>query len=182
MASGINLSSDQSPPPITFPALAEEIEISLGESYFVLDLGDTTIFSRLLEGIYPDYEKVIPKNNDRHLQVGRELLESSIRRVSIFANKITQQVLLSLNKGEMELTTKDSDFGKEAVEKIPMDYDGESMVIGYNANYIVDILKHIDTDDVIFDFGSSTSAGLVSPAEQLEGEDLLMLVMPIKLT
>ena len=160
----------------------EEIEISLGESYFVLDLGDTTIFSRLLEGIYPDYEKVIPKNNDRHLQVGREPLESSIRRVSIFANKITQQVLLSLNKGEMELTTKDSDFGKEAVEKIPMDYDGESMVIGYNANYIVDILKHVDTDDVIFDFGSSTSAGLVSPAEQLEGEDLLMLVMPIKLT
>ncbi len=160
----------------------DEVEISLGESYIVFDLGDTIIYSRLLEGIYPDYEKVIPKSNDKRLVLNRETMESSLRRVSIFANKITHQVLLSLKTGELELKTQDSDFGKEAVEQVSADYSGEDLLLGYNAMYLMDILRHIDTDDVEFNFGSSTSAGLVTPAVQNEGEEIVMLVMPIKLT
>lgn len=160
----------------------EEIEISLGESYIIFNLGDTVIYSRLLEGIYPDYEKVIPKTNDKRLVVNRESIEASLRRVSIFANKITHQVLLGLKTGELELKTQDSDFGKEAVEQISAEYSGEDLLMGYNAMYLMDILRHVDTDDVEFNFGSSTSAGLVTPAVQNEGEEIVMLVMPIKLT
>ena len=158
------------------------IKISVSDNYLVFKFDNYTVYSRLIEGTFPDYDKVIPKNNNNKLIVEKDLIESSIRRVSIFANKVTQQIKLKLTEKAVEISSEDVDYGKEGVETIPAEYDGEEMTIGYNSGYILDILEHIDTEKVILNFDTPTSAGLVFPTEQNENESILMLVMPIKLS
>ena len=157
------------------------VRLSISDNYLIFNFNDFVVYSRLIEGMYPDYEKVIPKDNKNRLTVDRNMMESSVKRISVFANKVTQQIKLKLSENSVEISSEDVDYGKEGREKITADYNGEEMTIGYNAGYILDILGHTDTEKVVFDFGSSTSAGLAYPAEQRENEDILMLVMPIKL-
>jgi len=156
--------------------------LSFAENYIVFEIGSTTIYSRLLEGVYPDYEKVLPSSNDKKLICKRQELEQGLRRVVIFSNKMTQLVRLSMSKKGCELQAQDADFGKQAHETINASFDGDDLDIGYNGAYLLDILRHLDTDDIHFNFTTATSAGLVCPSEQKEGEELKMLVMPIKLT
>jgi len=157
------------------------VRLSISDNYLMLNFNNFIIYSRLIEGMYPDYEKVIPRDNRNRLIVDRNVMVSSVKRISVFANKVTQQIKLKLSENFVEISSEDVDYGKEGKEKITADYSGEEMVIGYNAGYILDILDNTDTEKVIFDFGSSTSAGLAYPSEQRENEDILMLVMPIKL-
>ena len=110
------------------------------------------------------------------------MMESSVKRILVFANKVTQQVKLHLSKDSVEISAEDSDFGKEGKETVSAKYADEEMTIGYNAGYVLDILGHIDTDKVVLMFDTPTSAGLIYPSEQKENEDMLTLVMPIKLT
>ena len=161
---------------------SEKVNISISDNYLVFSFDNYVVYSRLIEGIYPGYEKVIPTDNKNSLELERELMESSLRRVSIFANKVTQQVKLRLLKDSVEISAEDSDFGKEGKEAVPAKYADEEMTIGYNAGYVLDILGHIDTDKVVFMFDTPTSAGLIYPSEQQDNEDMLTLVMPIKLT
>ncbi|MCH7516151.1 MAG: hypothetical protein IIB08_03330 [Bacteroidetes bacterium] len=112
----------------------------------------------------------------------RESMEHAIRRAILFSNKMTQLVRLSLRKDQCALGSQDSDFGKQAHETIQATFDGTDLDIGYNGAYLLDVLRHMDTEDIHFNFTTSTSAGVVSPSEQREGEELQMLVMPIKLT
>ena len=160
---------------------AETVEICLSSNYIVFNLGSCTIYSRLLEGVYPDYEKVIPQENPRVLTVSREQIDASLRRVSIFANKMTQQIRLRASADGLEVIAEDVEFGKDARETLPAKLNGTDFQIGYNCTYLLDILKHLDGQEVIFRFNTPTSAGLVYPGQQLEGEELQMLVMPIKL-
>lgn len=157
------------------------VRLSISDSHLTFNFDNYVVYSRLIEGMYPDYGKVIPTDNKNRLVLDRGMIESSVKRVSIFANKITQQIKLKLSKESIEISSEDVDYGKEGKEIIPAEYNGDEMVIGYNAGYILDILGHIDTDKVIFDLGTPTGAGLVYPSEQEENEDILMLVMPIKL-
>lgn len=159
-----------------------KVQISLSDNYIIFDFDNYVIHSRIIEGMYPDYERVIPKENKNRFIINRELMESSVKRISIFANKINQQIKLHLSKNSLEISAEDVDYGKEGREKIPAEYGGEEMTIGYNAGYILDILGNIDTEKVMFDFDTPLSAGLVYPSEQKENEELLMLVMPIKLS
>ncbi|MFQ6618612.1 MAG: DNA polymerase III subunit beta, partial [Fidelibacterota bacterium] len=104
------------------------------------------------------------------------------KMVSIFANRTTHQIKLAIRKDSIFITAEDPEIGGSAEEKIDATYDGDEMVIGYNAEYIKDILKHIDTGEVIFKLNTPVSAGLIYPTEQIEGEDLMMLLMPIRLS
>jgi len=140
-----------------------------------------SIYSRLVESKYPDYERVIPTENRKRLVVNRELISSCVRRVSILSNAITHQVRFSLKADHMEVSAENVDIGGEAREVIPVQYDGDEMDIGYNAHYILDILKHLDSEEVIFLLNTPLTAGIVLPSEQVEGEDLMMLVMPVRL-
>ena len=157
------------------------VKLSISDNYLMFNFDNFVVYSRLIEGMYPDYEKVIPKDNKNRLVVDRNMMESSVKRILVFANKVTQQIKLKLSENSIEISSEDVDYGKEGREKITADYNGEEMIIGYNAGYILDVLGHIDTEKVVFDFGSSTSAGLAYPSEQRENEDILMLIMPIKL-
>jgi len=159
----------------------DQIKISLSDDHVVFGLSNTTIFSKGIEGQFPNYERVIPVDNDKSVIANRDLLSASVRRVSIFSNTITHQIRLSLSESQLNIQSEDIEFGGEAKEKMEVEYAGESMDIGYNANYLLDILRHLDSEVVELRFKDSTSAGIIYPQTRAEGEDILMLLMPIRL-
>ncbi|MFQ5863737.1 MAG: DNA polymerase III subunit beta [bacterium] len=159
----------------------EKTKVNLSEDHVVFELGDTTILSKCIEGQFPNYERVIPLDNDKKVVINRELLSSSVRRVAIFSNSITHQIRFCISQDNVKIQSEDIEFGGEAEESIGAEYQGDDLEIGYNANYILDILRHLETDEVMFKVKDATSAGIVYPGNQREDEDLLMLLMPIRL-
>jgi DNA polymerase-3 subunit beta len=138
--------------------------------------------SRLIEETYPNYEVVIPKENNRFLTIKREDLINAIRRVSLFASASNHQVRFDIAPNALKLSAQDADAGGEAHEALPCEYAAESMEIGFNATYLVDILTHIDAEQITMKFSAPTRAGIITPAESPENEDTLMLIMPVRLT
>jgi DNA polymerase-3 subunit beta len=159
----------------------KEIGVIFGENNIIFNLDDSIIASRLIEGPYPNFEQVIPKDNDKRLIVNKDILTSTIRRVSILANTLTHQIKFSFKKDTIELSSANFDLGGEAKETITCDYPGEPMDVGYNASYVLDILKQIDGDEVIFDLGTPVSAAMIYSSEKKEGEECLYLLMPLRL-
>jgi len=160
----------------------ENVTLVIGDSHITFKWSNNSIYTKLIDGKFPKYESVIPFDNEFRLIVDRESLLSSVRRVSIFSNSITHQVRFMLSEKQMQVCSEDIEFGGEANESLPVDYTGEEMEIGYNAHYIMDILKNIDTKEVVFLLKNPKSAALIYPTEQKEGEELQMLLMPIRLT
>jgi len=157
-----------------------DIKISFAHSYVSFDLENASINATLIDAKYPDYEKVIPADNQNKLVVNRNEFMTALRTISVLANKITQQIKINLESKSITMVSQDMDRG-EGEETISGDFSGSPMEIGFNSAYLLDILRNIDTDEVVFKFGSSTNAALAFPSEQSENENILMLVMPIKL-
>lgn len=133
--------------------------------------------SRLIDGKYPNYDAVIPKNNPNKLTIDRETFLNSIKRVAVFSNKNTNTVKLSIKKGKMNIMAEDLDFSNEATEEVKCDYQGKDMEIGFNSKFFQEILNSIDGEEVILELSEPTRAGIVVPKEK--GEDILMLLMPV---
>lgn len=158
-----------------------ETTLTMDSSHVQFTLGNTTLTSRLIEENYPNYESVIPLDNDKTLTVSRDILLASVRRVALYSNATTRQIRFSLKKNEMKVAAEDIDFGGEAKEKISCEYSGEELEIGFNSTYIIDMLSHIDADGIVFKLSSPVRAAIIAPAKQRDHEDLLMLVMPMRL-
>jgi DNA polymerase-3 subunit beta len=158
-----------------------EIGIIFGENNIIFNLGDTVLASRLIEGPYPNFDQVIPKQNGNKLVVNKDSLTGAVRRMSILANTLTHQVKFSVKKDDLELSSANFDLGGEAKENLPCDYLGDPLDIGYNASYVLDILKQMEGDEVVFELGSPISAGKIYSSEKKEGEDYLCLLMPLRL-
>jgi len=157
------------------------VEVALSKSYIMLEISDCVIYSRVLEGPFPNYEQVIPKETSKKLIINREELIAAIKRASLLSDSVTHQVKFSLHKDRVTLSVSTADVG-EFQEPVPATFEGEEMDVGYNANYILDILKSMDSDEVNFSLNSPLTAGLVEQAQKEEGEDLLCLIMPLRLT
>jgi DNA polymerase-3 subunit beta len=159
----------------------DEIGLILNDNSIVFLLEDAVITSRLLEGPYPNYEQVVPKDNDKVLLVEKDLLQAAVKRVSILSNSLTHQVKFSIKKDDLELSATNFDFGGEAKESMKVSYDSEEMDIGYNANYVIDVLKQVENDEVRFELNNPTTAAVIKPQEPDENESCLFLVMPLRL-
>lgn len=164
-----------------FLASSEAADLWLGDSHMTATIGSDTFFTRIIDERFPDYESVIPVDNEKELVVDREALEAAVRRVSIFSNKSTHQIALHLSEGEAILTTEDPEKASKAREKIESTFTGEPLTIGYNALYLRDILSHLGTDSVVARLKTPISAALFYPQEQGQNTDLTMLLMPIRL-
>lgn len=160
----------------------KEMGVIFGENNITFNLGDTILSSRLIEGPYPDYAQVIPKDNDKRMVVNKELLSSLVRRVSVLSNSLTHQIKFSLKKDALELSATNAEVGGEAVEVLPCNYKSEVMELGYNASYVLDILKQMDGDEVAFELATPVSAGMVYSALKEKKEEYLCLIMPLRLT
>ena len=136
---------------------------------------------RLIDARFPDYKVVIPADNPYKLTVNKNEFQSALRRVSIFSNKSTNQVALSISGSELSLAAQDVDFSFEGTERMKCRYNGEDLTIAFNARFLIEMLNAADSDEVRIELATPTKAGILKPSEQDEGEDLLMLVMPLML-
>lgn len=157
-----------------------EVELSGTKNYARFALDDTQLYSRLLEGPFPDYDRVIPKDNPLQAVIRRDDLVSSLRRILVLSDSQTRQVRMSLSGVRLRLTAEYQGAG-EASEEIPMEYEGDDLTIGYNGGYLLEMMKTFESDRVEMRFQSAVSAGTFRPREEPEDEKLLCLVMPLRL-
>ena len=143
--------------------------------------GDTILHTRLLEGPFPDYNAVIPKDNDKDVTVDKTELAQAIRRVSITADRITSQIRLGIESGRMELAARGAE-GSQSEDEVAVSYEGEAVEIGFNYSYLQDILKNLRADTVVLSVKDGQSAALIRPVTE-EGDDtgVVCLLMPLRL-
>jgi DNA polymerase-3 subunit beta len=159
----------------------DEITISYNSNHLFVSHGDVKMICRLIDARFPDYKVVIPTDNPYKLVVGKTDFQGALRRVSVFSNKSTNQVALSISGSELQMAAQDIDFSFEGNERMNCQYDGEDLQIAFNAKFLIEMLNAADTDEVKVELSTPTKAGIIKPVEQAENEDLLMLVMPLML-
>jgi DNA polymerase-3 subunit beta len=159
---------------------ADEIEIARSDNHLGFRAGGTVIFTRLIEGPYPNYEQVIPKDNDRSCAVEKDSLAAALRRVGVVASDQTHRVRLQFTGGTLKLSVNTPDLG-EAQDEIAVTFDGDPLEIGFNANYLLEILKFMPTDDVRLTFKAPERAATLEPVGWDDPASYLCLVMPLRL-
>ncbi len=163
------------------PASSEvKMEFNKSNAFFSFD--DTKLVCRLIDARYPDYNAVIPVENPNVLTIPRNDFQNSLRRIAIYANKTTNQVILNIADGNLTISAQDLDFSNEATEQLSCTYDGNPLTIGFNAKFLVEMLSVLDTDDVKVEMSTSTRAGILLPVDEKPNEEILMLVMPVMLS
>ena len=159
----------------------EPCTIRVDGGYVGFDFGDSQVLARQIDEAYPNYEAVIPDENDRKLTVGRDAMLAAVKRVGLYSSSMTNQIKLSLESKQVEISAEDIERSSEARETVLGEYDGEPMTIGFNASYLTEVLSNVDSDEVVIEFSSPNRAGVVTPQAQPDGEDMLMLIMPVML-
>jgi DNA polymerase III subunit beta len=160
----------------------DEVRVAREGNHLGFQSGGTEVYTRLIEGTYPNYEQVIPKDNDRIAMVDRRALESAIRRVAAVASDQTHRIRLEFSQGRMVFNVLTPDLG-EAHDELEISYDAEGLAIGFNANYLLEVLRYVGTDEVKMSFKAPERAATLEPvvADGEEGLDYLCLVMPLRL-
>jgi len=162
-----------------FPA-EEELEIGRGENHIGFRSPFTAVYSRLIEGPYPPYDQVIPRDNDRVAVIDKSALMSALKRMSVVASDQTHRIRLSFNSGMLKFSVQTPDLG-EAQDELPIRYTGDQLDIGFNANYLLEILRYIPTDEVRLTFKAPERAATLEPEGWADSAVYLCLVMPLRL-
>ncbi len=160
----------------------EDVTLSFNSANAFFSFGDTELVCRLIDARYPDYNAVIPVDNPNTLSLNRADFQNSLKRIAIYANKTTNQVILNINENSLTISAQDLDFSNEATEQLACNYEGDSLTIGFNAKFLVEMLGVLEADEVKMELSTPTRAGILLPAEPMEGEEILMLVMPVMLS
>lgn len=156
------------------------VEYNKTNAFF--SFSNVNLICRLIDGKYPNYDAVIPKENPNRLTIDRHALLNSIRRVSIFANQSTHQIRFKLTGQELVLSAEDIDFSNEAKERLTCSYNGEDLEIGFNSKFLLEMLGNIDTEEISLEMSAPNRAGILTPVgNDNKDEDILMLVMPVML-
>lgn len=159
----------------------DELTLSYNSNHLFVKHGSTQLSCRLIDARFPDYKVVIPSDNPYKLTVNKSDFQGALRRVSIFSNKSTNQVVLSISGSELQLTAQDIDFSFEGNERMKCQYNGEDLQIAFNAKFLVEMLNAADSDEINIELSTPTKAGIIKPGNLDENEELLMLVMPLML-
>jgi DNA polymerase III subunit beta len=162
--------------------LTTDVQIEYNETNASFVFENFTLISRLIDGKYPNYDAVIPKENPNEMTIAREPFLNSVRRVSIFSNKTTHQVRLAIKGSELHVSAEDIDFNNEASERLGCQYKGEDMTIGFNSRFLMEMLAAIESDEVKLELSAPNRAGILSPSEKEPEETITMLVMPVMLS
>ncbi len=162
-----------------FPA-EEELEIARGENHLGFRSPFTSVFTRLVEGPYPNYEQVIPKDNDRFCLCDKAALTSALKRMSVIASDQTHRIKMSFNTGMLKFSVTTPDLG-EASDELPVNYNGDQLDIGFNATYLLEILRYMPTEQVRLTFKAPERAATIEPEGWDDPAKYLCLVMPLRL-
>lgn len=154
------------------------VHFSIGQRTAIVHTEEYSLTSRLVEGRFPNYRSVIPQDNPNIVTVNRLALVSALRRVLVFANAQAVLVKFRLGPNTMNISSQDIDFGKSAEENMLCDYMGTPMRIAFKGSVLLDLINNIEGDDITLKLSDPSRAGLIVPAKQKEGEEVLMLIMP----
>ncbi|MCR5862432.1 DNA polymerase III subunit beta [Flavobacterium sp. J372] len=159
-----------------------EVKIEYNDSNATFSFDNYVLTCRLIDGKYPNYEAVIPKENPNKLLISRGQFQSSVRRVAIFSNKTTHQIRLKIAGAELNISAEDIDYSNKAEERLTCDYQGDDMQIGFNSRFLTEMLSNLQSDEIMLEMSLPNRAGILTPVDGLdEGETVTMLVMPVML-
>lgn len=160
----------------------DDVTIEYNDSNAKFTFENSELICRLIDGKYPNYEAVIPKENPNKLVIDRTQFLNSVRRVSIFSNKTTHQIRLKIAGAELNISAEDIDYSNKAEERLTCDYQGDDMQIGFNSRFLTEMLNNLSADEVQLEMSMPNRAGILTPIDGLdEGEQITMLVMPVML-
>lgn len=162
-----------------FPA-EEELEIARGENHLGFRSPFTAVYTRLIEGPYPNYDQVIPKDNDRVALADKNALMQALKRMSVIASDQTHRIRMSFNAGMVKFSVQTPDLG-EAQDELPVNFEGDPLDIGFNASYLLEILRYMPTDEVRLTFKAPERAATVEPVGWSDAAKYLCLIMPLRL-
>lgn len=166
----------------TLASNGDEVNIHYNDTNARFEFENIILTCRLIDGKYPNYEAVIPKENPNKMEIERSTFLSSVKRVAIFSNKTTHQVRLKIAGSELQVSAEDIDFSNKAHERLSCNYQGEDMEIGFNSRFLNEMLSNLESSTVSLEMSAPNRAGIILPSDGLdEGEDILMLVMPVML-
>ncbi len=156
----------------------EDIRYERGENHLFFEVGGRLLISRMIDGQFPAYERVIPKGNDKHIEFERDRLTNAVKRVALLSNERSRAVKFQIDTGKVDVTSSSPDLG-EAKETLPVDYDGASMQICFNAQYVLDFLAAVSTDVVSMELKDEVSQAVMKPVGA-EGYDYTYVIMPMR--
>src|SRR5262249_29374876 len=155
-----------------------DISYERGENHLFFNVGGRTLISRMIDGQFPAYERVIPKANDKHIEFERDRLTNAVKRVALLSNERSRAVKFQIERGKVDVTSSSPDLG-EAHEMLPVEYSGDAMQICFNAQYVLDFLAAVSTDVVSLDLKDEVSQAVVKPVGA-EGYDYTYVIMPMR--
>ena len=155
-----------------------DISYERGENHLFFNVGDRLLISRMIDGQFPAYERVIPKGNDKHIEFERDRLTNAVKRVALLSNERSRAVKFQIEKGKVEVTSSSPEIG-EATETITVDYSGASLQICFNAQYVLDFLAAVATDVVSLELKDEVSQAVMKPVGA-EGYDYTYVIMPMR--
>ncbi|CAL2077081.1 DNA polymerase III subunit beta [Tenacibaculum sp. 190524A02b] len=160
----------------------ENVTIEYNDTNAKFTFDNVVLICRLIDGKYPNYEAVIPKENPNKLTVDRASFLNSVRRVSIFSSKTTHQIRLKMAGTELNISAEDLDYSNKADERLLCDYQGDDMQIGFNSRFLSEMLNNLSSNDILIEMSLPNRAGILTPIDGTEeGEQVTMLVMPVML-
>lgn len=163
------------------PKESETVEIKFDENNAYIKMSGYTMTCRFIEGRYPNYNSVIPQNNENKVVLDRLAFFNALKRVSVFSNQASNLIKLQLSGSSIIVSAQDIDFSTAAEETIPCQYTGTPMNIGFKSSFLIEILNNIPSTEISLELSDPSRAGLIIPQENEENEDLLMLLMPMML-
>jgi DNA polymerase-3 subunit beta len=156
-----------------------DVLFEAGENHLFFDVGGRILISRMIDGQFPAYERVIPKNNDKDIDFEKERLTSAVKRVALLSNERSRAVKFEIGKGKVEVTSSSSEFG-EASEEIAVDYSGAPLAISFNAQYVLDFLSAVETDSVQLSLKDEVSQAVMRPIGA-QGYSYTYVIMPMRI-
>ena len=160
----------------------DEVKIAYNKANAFFSFGNVNMVCRLIDARYPDYNAVIPIDNPNRFIVNRSDFQNSLKRIAIYANKTTNQVILNINDKSLTVSAQDLDFSNEATEQLTCSFNGDPLTIGFNAKFLVEMLGVMEGDEIRMELSTPTRAGILKPTDDIDGQDILMLVMPVMLS
>jgi DNA polymerase-3 subunit beta len=185
-ASGADAQADLIVPPKALEqirrlfATEDDVEIARSENHLGFRSASTQVFTRLIEGPYPNYEQVIPRENDKQATVDKAAMAAALRRMSVVASDQTHRIRLAFSGGNVKFSVQTPDLG-EAQDELAVTYEGEPLEIGFNAMYLLEIMKYMPTDEVRFTFKAPERAATIEPVGWNDPASYMALVMPLRL-
>ncbi len=165
----------------TLPSENTNVNLEFNASNAFFSFNNVKMICRLIDERFPDYENVIPRDNNNDVVISKGALLGSLKRIAIYANKTTHQVRLKVTGSELMISAEDLDFSNEANERLSCDHSGADIEIGFNARFLIEMLSNLDSEEITLKLQAPNRAGIIVPNDKDDNEDILMLVMPVML-